>query len=65
MKHSPPIEKITIDQRFNELEAFEYHDYLRDGRQYEISPRKVSAFLKILVKKINDLITEVNKAKNP
>ena len=65
MKHSPPIEKITIDQRLNELEAFEYHDYLRDGRQYELSPRKVSAFLKILVKKINDLITEVNKAKNP
>lgn len=55
------ITRIDISKPLEETEGFDVHDYLREGRQYELAPRKVSAFLRVMYKKINELIDEVNK----
>jgi hypothetical protein len=60
---SKPINRIDITKQLNEPEGFDIHDYLREGRQYELSPRKLSAFIKIMFRKINELVDEVNKLK--
>lgn len=57
------INRIDIDKPLNETEGFDMHDFLREGRQYELSPRKVAAFLRILYKKINELVDDVNRYK--
>ena len=57
------ISRIDISKPLNEPEGFDVHDYLREGRQYDLSPRKISAFLKVMFKKVNELIDEINKIK--
>ena len=57
------INRIDISKPLNEPEGFDIHDYLREGRQYDLSPRKISAFLKVMFKKVNELIDEINKMK--
>lgn len=58
-----PINRVDITKPLNEPDGFDIHDYIREGRQYEISPRKTSALLKVLIRKINELVDEVNKLK--
>lgn len=57
------ISRVDITKPLNEPEGFDVHDYLREGRQYDLSPRRLSAFLRILYKKINELVDEINKLK--
>jgi hypothetical protein len=57
------INRIDINKPLDEMEGFDIHDYLREGRQYELSPRKVATFLRILYKKINELIDDANRPK--
>jgi len=55
------INRVDINNPLNEPEGFDVHDYLREGRQYDLSPRKTASFLKVLFKKINELVDEVNR----
>ena len=57
------IDRIDISRPLSEPEGFDIHDYLREGRQFDLSPRKVSAFLKVLYKKINELVDNANRDK--
>ena len=57
------ISRIDIKIPLNETEGFDVHDYLREGRQYDLSPRKVAVFLRILYKKINELVDDRNSTK--
>ena len=55
------INRIDITKPLNEPDGFDVHNYLREGRQYDLSPRKTASFLKIVFKKINELVDEVNR----
>lgn len=55
------ISKIDVREQPSEGPAFDYHDLLRDGKQVELSPMKVSALFKKLVLKINELVDYLMK----